>query len=83
MPNVYSLRSAGKVADGCRALEAIRVIDDLEGLFQNLRGARDRLRRKIVVSEEIEKRAGDPNPQPHRSVSGSRAIMSYAGSATG
>ena len=65
MPNVYALGSDGKVADGCRALEAIRVIHDLEALFQNLRGARDRLRRGIVSSEEIKKRAGDPNPQPH------------------
>src|ERR1700674_5482449 len=64
MPNVYALGSDGKVADGCRALEAIRVIHDLEALFQNLRGARERLRRGIVSSEEIKKRAGDPNPQP-------------------
>lgn len=45
MPNGYALGSDGKVAEGCRALEAIRVIHDLEDLFQNLRGARDRLRR--------------------------------------
>ena len=65
MPNVYALQPDGKVADGCRALEAIRVIHDLDALFQNLRGARDRLQRGIVVSKEIEKRAKDPNPQPH------------------
>jgi len=65
MPNVYALGSDGKVADGCRALEALRVIHDLDDLFQNLRGARDRLRRGIVPSEEIKKRVGDPNPQPH------------------
>jgi hypothetical protein len=65
MPNVYALGSDGKVADGCRALEAIRVIHDLEDLFQNLRGARDRLQKGIVPSEEIKRRAGDPNPHPH------------------
>lgn len=65
MPNEYALGSDGKVAEGCRALEAIRVIHDLEDLFQNLRGARDRLRRGIVPSEEIKKRVGEPNPQPH------------------
>jgi hypothetical protein len=64
MPNVYALGSDGKVADGCRAVEALRVIHDLEGLFQNLRGARDRLRRGIVPSEEIRRRVGDPNAQP-------------------
>jgi hypothetical protein len=65
MPNVYALGSDGKVADGCRALEAIRVIHDLDGLFQNLRGARDRLKNGIVPSEKIKKRVGAPNPQPH------------------
>src|SRR5436853_16434 len=44
MPNLYALGPNGKVAYGCRALEAIRVIHDLEDLFQNLRGARERLR---------------------------------------
>jgi hypothetical protein len=65
MPNVYALRSDGKVADGCRALEAIRVIHDLDDLFQNLRAARDRLQKGIVPSEGIKRRAGDPAPQPH------------------
>jgi hypothetical protein len=65
MPNVYALGSDSKVADGCRAVEAIRVIHDLDDLFQNLRGARDRLRRGIVPSEEIKKRVGDPHPQAH------------------
>jgi hypothetical protein len=41
------------------------VIHDLDDLFQNLRGARDRLQRGIVPSEEVKKRAGEPNPQPH------------------
>jgi hypothetical protein len=68
MPNGYALGSDGKVAEGCRALEAIRVMHDLEDLFQNLRGARDRLRRGIVLSEEIKKRVGEPNPHPHRTV---------------
>jgi hypothetical protein len=68
MPNVFALGTDGKVADGCRALDAIRVIHDLESLFQNLRGARDRLRRGIVPSEEIRKRVGEPKPQPHGTV---------------
>jgi hypothetical protein len=62
---VYALGPDGKVADGCRALEAVRVIHDLDDLFENLRGARDRLRRGIVVSEEVKKRLGQPSPQPH------------------
>ena len=65
MPKVFALGPDGKVADGCRALDAIRVIHDLDDLFQNLRGARDRLKNGIVPSEEIKKRVGDPNAQPH------------------
>src|SRR5580704_433339 len=68
MPNVYALDSGGKVADGCRALDAIRVIYDLDNLFQNLRGARDRLQKGIVPSEEIKKHVGDPNAQVHGAV---------------
>ena len=63
MPNVYALGSDLRVADGCRALEALRVIHDLDGLFQNLRGARDRLRRGIVASEELKARIGEPKVQ--------------------
>jgi len=66
MPNVYALGPDGKVAHGCRALEAIRVIHDLDDLFQNLRGARDRLRSGIVLSDETKKRVAQP--QPHGTV---------------
>jgi hypothetical protein len=55
MPNVYAIRPDGKVADGCRAAETVRVIYDLND-FHNLRGARDRLGRGIVPSEEAKKR---------------------------
>lgn len=65
MPNGFALGSDGKVADGCRALEAVRVIHDLEGLFQNLRGARDRLQRGVVLSDQFKKRAEEPRPQTH------------------
>jgi hypothetical protein len=63
MPNIYALGPDGKVADGCRAIEAVRVIHDLEGLFQNLRGARVRLQKGIVPSDEIKKSVAGPNPQ--------------------
>jgi hypothetical protein len=65
MPNGYALGSDGKIADGCRAVEALRVIHDLDGLFQNLRGARDRVQKGIVPSKEVEKRVAETNPQPH------------------
>lgn len=64
MPNVYAVGPDGKVADGCREVEALRVIHDLAYLFDNLRGARQRLRDGIVPSEEINKRESSPNPSP-------------------
>jgi len=63
MPNVYAVGSDGKVADGCRAVDAIRVIHDLDSLFQNLRAAQERLQKGIVASEEIKKREGEPKSQ--------------------
>jgi hypothetical protein len=64
MPNVFALGPDGKVADGCRAVEVLRVIHDLDGLFQNLRSARDRLRKGIVPSDRFKKRVEDVNARP-------------------
>lgn len=55
MPNIYATAPSGKIADGCRAVEALRVIYDLDRMFDNLRSARDRLRKGIVLSDEIRK----------------------------
>lgn len=63
MPNIYAVGTDGKVADGCRALEAIEMIHDLDELFPNLRVARDRVRRGIVPSEEAKKLADSSPPQ--------------------
>lgn len=64
MPNMYALGSDGKVADGCRAIEALRVIYDLHSLVQNLRAARERLQKGVVVSDEVARRLEDSNPRP-------------------
>jgi hypothetical protein len=64
MPNVYALGADGKVASGCRALDAIRVIHDLDGLFQNLISARERLKKGIVPSETLKKWAEEPRMPP-------------------
>jgi len=63
MPNFYATGPDGKISDGCRAIEALRVIYDLDRTFDNLRGARDRLRKGIVASDEIKKhlKNADPN----------------------
>jgi hypothetical protein len=53
MPMIYALGPDGKVADGCRAVEALRVIHEIAYQFNNLRGARERLQKGIVASDVI------------------------------
>lgn len=67
MPNIYAVGTDDKVAEGCRAIEAIRVIYDLER-FQNLRSARERVRKGILVSEQVKNRRADSKPQTKGSV---------------
>ena len=64
MPNFYATGPDGKISDACRAIEALRVIHDLDVMFDNLRGARDRLRKGIVASDEIKKRLKNVDPSP-------------------
>jgi hypothetical protein len=67
MPNIYAVGTDGKVADSCRAIEAIRVIYDLDR-FQNLRSARDRVRKGVLVSEQVKSRLASSAPQTMGSV---------------
>lgn len=55
MPNIFAVGADGKVAEGCRAVEALRVVHDLDQQFDNLRGARERLRKGVVASDAINK----------------------------
>ena len=61
MPNIYAVGPNGEVADGCRAVETLRVLADITNLFENLRAARNRVQKGIVVSDQFrrpqEKRA--------------------------
>jgi hypothetical protein len=56
MPNIFAVDANGKIAEGCRAVEALRIIHDLDMMFDNLRSARKRIREGIVLSEETKKR---------------------------
>ena len=69
MPNAFSVSSEGKVADGCRAVEAVRIMHDLEQLFQNLSSARERLRKGIVPSEALKWRSAVVNSRPAQTTS--------------
>ena len=69
MPSIYALGADGRVASGCRALELLRVLHDLDSNFENLRTARLQMQQGIVVSdllkkhEEAEKNALDKSPK--------------------
>jgi uncharacterized protein (DUF934 family) len=55
MPNVFSVGTDGKVAAGCRALEAMRVFYDLDNNFESLRAARKAVKEGRVFSDEMER----------------------------
>jgi hypothetical protein len=67
IPNVSAIGSDGKVADGCRALEAVRLIFDMDNNFENVRRARERVQKGVIVSDEIKKRLESP-PQGERTM---------------
>ena len=58
VPNIVAVGGNAKVANGCRALEAIRVIYSMDLIFENVRGARKRVQEGVVFSDEVVKRAG-------------------------
>lgn len=62
MPNVYALDADGKVASGCRALEALKIIHDMHDLFGNVRSARARIQKGVLVSELYKQREEKPQP---------------------
>jgi len=75
MPNIYALAADGKVASGCRALEALKIIHDMHDLFGNVRSARERDQKGVLVSDLIKKREENPAPvsKAALTVSGFRA----------
>jgi hypothetical protein len=57
MPNIVAVGNNGKVANGCRALEAIRVLYSMRLIFENVRRARKQVEEGVVFSDELAKRA--------------------------
>jgi hypothetical protein len=68
VPNIYAVGTDGKVADGCRAIEAIRVIYELDRFPQNLRSARDRIRRGVLASDQVKNHTAGLAPPKARGV---------------
>jgi hypothetical protein len=66
--SIYAVDSDGKLAEGCRALEALRILYDLDRVFDTLRGARERVRKGILASDLIRERMENPPPQKKTAV---------------
>ena len=64
VPNVYALDPNGKVASGCRAVEALKILHDMFYLFQNVQVARERVQKGVLVSELLLQRQQDAAPKP-------------------
>jgi len=67
MPNIYAVDDDGKIANGCRALEALKVIHDMHDTFMNVRIARARVEKGILSSELWAQRERGP-AQAHAAV---------------
>jgi hypothetical protein len=62
MPNIYAVATDGAVAQGCRAVEMLAVLHDIDALFQNLRTAR-----KVAAAGIITRRRRLDEQQERRS----------------
>ncbi len=61
IPNIYAVGSDGKLAGGCRALEVLRIIWDLDNAFVNVRSAREGIRKGILVSARVRQQMEKPD----------------------
>jgi len=64
IPNVYALDPEGKVAGGCRAVEALKILNDMFFRFQNVRSARARVQKGLLVSDSARQRERDGSARP-------------------
>lgn len=53
MPNLYAVGPDGKVAHGCRAVEALQMIWELANHPETISGARERVQEGIVFSDSL------------------------------
>jgi hypothetical protein len=79
MPSIYALDEDGKVASGCRALEALKIIHDMHEMFGTVRSARERVQKGILVSDLLRKREenGAPVSKPGVTVARFRSTSEF------
>jgi hypothetical protein len=63
-PGIYAVGPDGKIASGCRAIEALKIFHDLSFSFQNIQSARERVQKGILVSDRSKKHEQNPAVRP-------------------
>jgi hypothetical protein len=66
IPGIYAVGTDGKIAGGCRAVEALKIFHDMSYSFQNIQSARERVQKGVVVSEVSRQREQNPTPRPQQ-----------------
>jgi hypothetical protein len=74
MPDIYAIDADGKVASGCRAVEALKIIHDMHDMFQNVRFARQRVQKGVLPSEAFQQRQLNP-AQPAKAMFSSGGLL--------
>jgi hypothetical protein len=69
IPNIYAVDADGRVASGCRAVEALKILHDMFRTFQLVQGARARVQKGILVSDTVrqQEQSGTPKQPTMRS----------------
>ena len=60
MPNIYAVDSTGGLAEGCRALESLKIINNLHDQFSRVHFARQRAERETSNAEAAQKKLAAP-----------------------
>ena len=74
IPNVYALDADGKVAEGCRAIEALKILHDMESTFLSVRSARERVQKGVLVSDMVQSPQSDRPQLPSVELRSSRSF---------
>jgi hypothetical protein len=53
VPSIYATQPDGRLASGCRAVESIRIVWDLANMPDNLKAARERVIKGVLVSDQL------------------------------
>jgi hypothetical protein len=64
IPDIYAVDAEGKLAGGCRAVEALKILHDMSFSFQSVLGARERVRKGVLLSDSVAQREKNPTPRP-------------------